>query len=606
MQSVAQQQNEITRKELSILFGHQYTNEFQSATYGLSEVHSGTSFILAEAGSPPSRDFIDAVIGAANNSADWFECADAALVRYLWTDRNTAIESKKKRLATQRREFMAWQAEEDHPTLIDCRIGGQSRDPKTGVVINHPTKYRVRIIPLIHLTLDEAKVDTRYNPADPAPAQSRAAARVWKREAPSLEAAPKPRLKRRPPPTDLQTVRVIIGHARRYVGKADDQWDRLQQLHQMLDEAFIEEVPPPETTDSSEVDMGGVVILPPPPPANGQSENGYVSSSYIPNLEPEEVGPQRRDSAPIAPPSVVLDPDPPMPGQKQASEALCVFISRGCRHFFFRLENESRDTVRHQTLTAAEALGALPDWLADADQRHASFMVRPMWTGKAQADLTPDELHADEAEVRSRAIHLDDLDRLRFEMVKPYGALGFESSPDRFQAFIFVTAEKQVADVIKKRLVRSLHSDVGANGAFRLPGSRNWKRTRGGCPVTLHFATFGQAWTPADLEKSGLLAPPDPPSLSSHSSHSSNGANGSNGTRAFPAHQRCIDDAPRQTDGVTPDWSAADLAWANICRDRGISKDAAYSELQRLREALDGKPTRHPSYIRLTIEKAYT
>ena len=75
-----------------------HAGEYATAVYSLSEVLSGTSFILAESGSPPSRDFIDAVIGAANDTAEWFECPDAELVRYMWTDRNITVVSKKKKL----------------------------------------------------------------------------------------------------------------------------------------------------------------------------------------------------------------------------------------------------------------------------------------------------------------------------------------------------------------------------------------------------------------------------------------------------------------------------------------------------------------------------
>ena len=86
---------------------------------------------------------------------------------------------------------MAWQSEPGNPTLIECKIGGQTRDKDTGEIINHPTKYRAAVMPLLHQTLDNAKANPYYNPADPGPARGRAAAWVWKREGPQLGGATK-------------------------------------------------------------------------------------------------------------------------------------------------------------------------------------------------------------------------------------------------------------------------------------------------------------------------------------------------------------------------------------------------------------------------------
>ena len=675
--------------------------EYQNARYSLSEALSGTSFILAEAGSPPSRDFIDGLIGAANNRAGWFECPDAELIRYMWTDRDVTAGAKKKRLATQRRELMAWQSEPENPTIIECRPGGQIRDLVTGNVSNYPTRYKVTVLPLINQTLDEAKADPYYKPADPGPARSRAAARVWKREAPQLGGTPKQERRRRPPPSDAHLAKTILGYARRYVGKSEDQWQRLQQLHRMLDDAFIEEEPPPDfdptptlefpaIIDNSEVDRGGGLILgtPPQTPENGTqnghlavapaaggvSENGYVSLACIPKFEPlpaVTLGPLEGEhpAAPSPPlsgpaslciPKMLSDPDPPDPEpddlpwglpdpdpdhipdypdpiavpspdpdpevkpdpkvagltpEQQAILSAYVWTTRGYKKFFYRNVDAANKTAgihRHgMTYGAAMALAEFAPWLAEADEGHLSFMPRPLFRSK-RGDMTLEELRADDAEQRPRAIHLDDLNAATFTQIRQWTHWGFESSPQRYQSVIFVTCDRSTVDVLRRRLVKGVGADPGANGSFRWPGSKNWKPKHGGCDVTLLIATNDRSWTPADLEFSALLAPPEPPPPPLPPVPPIDPST-SRGERIwkFPDHQRCIDSAPRKDDGITPNYSKADLAWCNICRLRGIPYEATFNELWRLREALDGKPTKHPDkgdhpgYVRLTVNKAY-
>jgi len=626
MQTVAQRQNEVTRKELQILFGRENTSATSRLTArDVSLVHTATACLLTELGGPPAYRMICGVIGLALGSAQKFECVDLQLAKRIWSDSDATDASLQKRLARDRDKLIEWQ-QQQKIVILRYTQGDQTRD-STGKLTNHPTEWECPILPLITQILEDAPMEADYD-SHPGRAIHRVAASVAKVERMKMPTAAK-RTRRSHGRVGFDWfMKTAVGLLRKACAESGQTWEQvIDQLRTLENGQVI------DSKGGSPAD-----ILSTPPPENGYSSPQTVADS-VPHEDlkkgynlGEEEGPQRRATQEtVPPPSVALssdtylpeveadlpyglpDPDPdhvpdypldlPAP-EKQASESLCTFISRGYRHFFFRLENDSRDTVRHQTLTAATALGVLADWLSDADKRHASFMVRPMWAGKPQADLTPAEQQADEAEVRPRALHLDDIDHMRFAMVQPYAALGFTSSPDRYQAFIFVTADKHLADAIRKRLVRSLHSDVGANGAFRLPGSKNWKRTRGGCPVTLHVATFGSVWTPAQLEQSGLLAPPEPPRLSSLSSHSSHSSNGSNGAK-FPDYPRCIDSAPLKSDGITPDYSAADLAWANICRDRGIAKNACHSELERLRCALDGKPDKHPGYITLTVNKAY-
>lgn len=565
MQSVSQQQSEITRKELQILFGNQGSQSAPARLTGrdVSLVHTATSCLLTELGGPPSYRMICGVIGFALGSSDKFKCADVQLAKRIWPDSDATDESFQKRLARSRDKLIEWQ-NQNKITILKYTQGDKTRDA-SGKITYHPTEWECPVLPLIEQIIDDATMESDYD-LHPGQAMHRVAATIAKIERLKMPTAGKRTRRPRSRFGFDWLMKMALGFIRKAQSESGLTLDEVIGHLRTLENSQV--VDSKESAPSDILSYGGPNFVPHEDIKEGDK------------VEPKE-GPQR-GSEPEPPLSVGLSPS----REKQALESLCVFISRGYKQFFFRLENESRDTVRHSTYTATEALDIAPLWLMDADKRHASFMVRP-------------QLEDDDAQVRPRAIHLDDLDVSRFEKVSPLAALGFESSPDRYQAFVFVTAAKPEADAIKKRLVQGLNSDRGANGAFRIPGSRNFKRTRGGCDVRLHVATFGDSWTPAQLEDSGLLAPPEPPVETRPRAVSNNGS------WKFPDYERCIRDANRKEDGVTPDYSAADLAWANISRERGVPQEAAHSELERLRDALDGKPSRHASYITRTIERAY-
>jgi len=295
----------------------------------------------------------------------------------------------------------------------------------------------------------------------------------------------------------------------------------------------------------------------------------------------------------------------------QMSEFFFSFISRGYREFFLALEtvvDGQRFVVKSDTFPVSGVLNEYPEWMCEADRRRVSFMTRPLspLTGKKRKDMTPDELRIDDGDVRARSIHLDDLREWQVEKIWDWAGSIFETSPSNFQAIVFVTADYPTFKTLQKRMRRGLASDTdkpdsGATGSFRIPGSLNWKQGRDGCAVRLKHVTYDTSWIPDQLEESGLLAPPEPPPEPVNPNITWSPP----GRWKFPDYGRSIQDAPRKKDGVTPDYSCGDLSWSNICQKRDIPYEAAYNELWRLRDALDGKPTNHPGYVRLTINKAY-
>jgi hypothetical protein len=344
--------------------------------------------------------------------------------------------------------------------------------------------------------------------------------------------------------------------------------------------------------------------------------------------DPDDVPYGQPDPDPDHVPEGEPDPEPMaaggvsgLPESRQRSEFLLSVISRTYRHFFVGLEtmiDGKRSVKTSATLTAADILKFHTKWSDDANRRKLSLMVRPLSPviGKKKKHMTAEEKATDDAAVYPRLIHLDDLKDWQVERVRPWAGDVFRTSPGNWQAIVFVTADYETFMALQRRMRIGLASgddrpDRGANGSFRMPGSRNWKPGRDGCPVELDHVTFKDSWTPDQLERSGLLSPPPPVPEPRSPQPLPRVQRTHNGKWKFPDWQKCVDVAPRKKDGVTPDWSAADLAWCNICRDRGIPYDATYNELWRLRDAFDGKPTNHPDigtrpgYVRRTVNKAY-
>jgi hypothetical protein len=609
----------------------------------VSLVHTATSYLLTELGGPPSRDLIDGVIGAVLGSEKPVVYADIKLLQRIYSDSEANDDSLQKRLARDRQKLMKWQ-DANYIRILVYTEGGQTRDPITNKIItNLPTEWECPILPAIVQILSDATMDPDYD-LDPDKAIRRTAQAVAKVERLKMPVAGKRTRRPRFRLALAHLIKAALGLIRKGIrGERDPDTAGLEAVGELvtmlrgetgvtLDQIFehlrkLESLQVVEPVEPSRTD-----ILSPPapkndaepdscPPENGPGDVPLKSIKKGDKTEPE--GPQKEDAlvgdallcGPSStdghlPETETLEPllglelvTAELPRDKQAHRSLQVFTSRGYRHFFFRLEDRVRFTVRHKILNSLVALGTVVSWLEEGDSLEASFIVRPMWTGKPAEDLTPAELQADEAEVRPRPIHLDDLDRSRFGLLREYAALGFETSPDRYQVFLFVTAEKSVADAIRRRLVRGLNSDRGANGAFRLPGSRNFKPSRGGCDVRLLINTYDDSWTPAELEASGLLAPPEPQSQP-HPLATWLAAN----DWKFPSWEKCDAESLADTrkDNGTVDYSNSDWRFSKLSNDWGIPILATLTELIRHRDEITPERLlKNPNYARRTVGRAY-
>jgi len=147
------------------------------------------------------------------------------------------------------------------------------------------------------------------------------------------------------------------------------------------------------------------------------------------------------------------------------------------------------------------------------------------------------------------------------------------------------------------RVRRGAGADLAASGATKIAGSLNFKdKYAPDFPrVTIREAQPGRMTSPAELERLGLVAPPEKfAPLSPARSFS-------RGTDKWPSYALCLDKAPRNRDGGGPDRSRADYVWCMIAISWGHGvDDTAAHLLQESRKARE----EGPSYAMQTTRQA--
>jgi hypothetical protein len=180
--------------------------------------------------------------------------------------------------------------------------------------------------------------------------------------------------------------------------------------------------------------------------------------------------------------------------EAEARRAVQAFESVGVREFVV-LFHDDRTTAKHvETVDGPTLRQHLRDYLDRHLNKRESFIV-----GTNDPSV----------------IQVDDCDETTRERLAPFAFLTHMTSPGSYQAWLCVS-EARTRAAIRERLLAHL-APSGANGvpfsATRWPGSRNYKlkhqQADGAFPlVRLMSVAPGRRVTGADLERSGLLAPP--------------------------------------------------------------------------------------------------
>jgi hypothetical protein len=150
-------------------------------------------------------------------------------------------------------------------------------------------------------------------------------------------------------------------------------------------------------------------------------------------------------------------------------------------------------------------------------------------------------------------MQLDDLAADQLARVAPAVFLTLETSPGNFQAWLALPGREDKA--FARRVRRGTGADATASGATRVAGSLNFKdKYAPDFPrVMLREARAGHLTSPAELERLGLVAPPEElPPLPPARAISN---------RQWPSYAQALDGAPLDSEGQGPDRSRADFVW---------------------------------------------
>lgn len=175
-------------------------------------------------------------------------------------------------------------------------------------------------------------------------------------------------------------------------------------------------------------------------------------------------------------------------------------------------------------------------------------------------------------------IQLDDLTKKLVTHAARFAFAVLCTSYDNFQAWLSVPDAQPDT---RHRLIDWLKADKGANGAVRLPGSRNVKETHhrqfGHYPVVRTVRLANRNTSVTVLEDAGL--PPrtvsqSPPCTSQIGS----------GPKAWPDYARCLDGASPARTHPGKDRSSADFVWSRTALQWGWSEADTIHQLQAVSE----------------------
>jgi hypothetical protein len=259
---------------------------------------------------------------------------------------------------------------------------------------------------------------------------------------------------------------------------------------------------------------------------------------------------------------------------------LDLFASVGATHFDVTWTTCAGDKeLFRRNVTLADLKSQLSVMLGYATHARQNLIVRPHG-----ANVT--------------FIQLDDLKAER--LLPPLAAAAFltlETSPGNFQAWVALasTPDKDFA----RRLRKGAGADPTASGATRVAGSLNFKdKYAPAFPrVAIHTAHPGRLASPAELERLGLVAAPEPVAqpLRIHAPRIS----GSN--RCWPSYSRCLEGAPLNSEQTGPDVSRADFVFCMTAITWGWS---VRQTAERLMEESTKAQANGRNYAELTARNA--
>jgi hypothetical protein len=263
----------------------------------------------------------------------------------------------------------------------------------------------------------------------------------------------------------------------------------------------------------------------------------------------------------------------------EAQTMLEVFASVGAVRFDVTWTNAAGDGQRfRRAVPHADLARRMPGILDDATRQQRNVIVRP--DGPS-----------------AMFVQLDDLDSGKLARVAPALFLALETSPGNFQAWVAVPGDEDKD--LARRLRKGTGADTTASGATRVAGSLNFKdKYAPDFPrVAIHVAQPGRTVTADELDRLGLVAPPEPVAHAPPPARVSRGG----GSRRWPSYARCVDGAPLNSEETGPDISRADFVFCMTAITWGFSAEEA---ADRLMEESDKARKNGKRYAELTARNA--
>ncbi len=261
---------------------------------------------------------------------------------------------------------------------------------------------------------------------------------------------------------------------------------------------------------------------------------------------------------------------------RMATDMLDAFASVGAQRVDVTWTSQAGERQRFRRgVPIATLTGALRSTLEQATRQSWNVIIRP----------APPPVF----------LQLDDLDATSIDRVKPLAFLTLDTSPGNHQAWLALAGQPDPD--FARRVRKGIGADPTASGATRIAGSLNFKdRYAPDFPrVRIGHVACKRMTTSAELERLGLVAPPEPVRPPRPAAYMPQGE------RRWPDYQRCLDGAPLNHAKTGPDQSRADFTWCMVAADWGWSiEDVA----RRLMEESAKAQENGDGYASLTARKA--
>jgi hypothetical protein len=266
-----------------------------------------------------------------------------------------------------------------------------------------------------------------------------------------------------------------------------------------------------------------------------------------------------------------------------------LFAASGADHFDVTLTTLAGEKIRyHPNVPLDDVRRKIPASLDLAKQHQQNIILRP---------------RASDAKVFF--VQLDDLNAQKLLTVQDAAFFAIETSPGNFQGWVAIAADGADEKEVARALRKVTGADMTASGATRLAGTRNFKEKY--APdyptVTITHSNLGLVMTVQQLKTMGLLntpacSPLPKPIPRTHRL--------TNEPRRFPSYDRCLQNAPTNSQGNALDTSRADYVWCMIAIDWGFSIEETAAQLLKER-VVEGKKQRNgENYALLTARNAAT